>query len=104
MDMNPTLPLFKALFKDEEAVQNLQEPYDCRNRHFKYWPFTRLNLPKYENYPEKIKTNDPLFVALNQVVDRAVLTQAIILVLAEGQDYKDLLNNVPNQELLRNYT
>jgi hypothetical protein len=70
----------------------------------RYWPFIRLSLPIYSNYPLPIKEDDPLFMALNDVATRAVLTQSFILVLAEGSSYQDLLVNVVNQDLLRNYT
>jgi hypothetical protein len=69
-----------------------------------YLPFIKLSFPQYAAYPAILGEGDPLNVALNDVCDRAVLTQSFVLVLAQGHNYHDLKNNIANEELLRQYT
>ena len=102
--MHQTTPKLNELLQNEHLCINVEQPYECRNHLIKYLPFIRLSYPPYKTYPDILQQDDPLYRDLNDICDRSVLTQSFILLLAQGEDYKDLKNHIANIDMLESYT
>jgi len=72
--MHPILPKIQRLLEREPGCSSISNAYECRNDSIQYLPFIRLSFQAYAGYPGVLQLNDPLYLALNDVCDRAVLT------------------------------